>query len=53
MVFTAVELVCQVETIALPGAMMSTQLPVFEYEARESLEVLAATVMAAGTRAGE
>ncbi len=42
-----------VEVISLPGAKRSTQLPKLEYEARTSRIVVAATVMASVTRAGE
>ena len=36
-----------------PGAKMSTQVPKFENEARASVLVVAPTVIAAATRAGE
>jgi hypothetical protein len=49
----AVLLVFQVDWIPDPGANRSTQLPKFENDGRESVCVLAATVSAAGSRAGE
>src|SRR5688572_91344 len=41
------------ETMLTPGAWRSTQVPVFENDARRSLESVAPTVRAAGTRAGD
>jgi hypothetical protein len=43
----------QADRVSDPGAMMSTQLPEFEYGAQPSVAELAATVIAAGTLAGE
>jgi hypothetical protein len=36
-----------------PGANMSRHFPIFEYEARESLNAVAPTVIADGALAGE
>jgi hypothetical protein len=52
-VFVAVLLVDHADVIELPGANTSRQLPKFEYDARASLLVVAPTVSAALTRAGE
>ena len=52
-VFVPVLLVYQAEVIELPGAKISRQVPKFEYEARASVLVVAPTVIAAPTRAGE
>src|SRR5690242_21479744 len=52
-VAVAVEPVYQSLTTSTPGANMSTQLPTSENVARASLRSLAATVSAAGARAGE
>ena len=49
----AVLLVCQAEPMPLPGAKTSRQAPKFENEARASVVVVAPTVSAAATRAGE
>ena len=46
-------LVYHAETMAEPGAKMSTQLPKLENDARASLLVVAPTVIASPTRAGE
>ena len=43
----------QADVMPAPGAIMSTQDPVLLNEATESVLVLAATVIAFGTRAGE
>lgn len=43
----------QADVIEEPGANKSRQEPLFENEARASLEVVAPTVMASGVRAGE
>lgn len=51
--FVALALVCQVLWTELPGAIMSTQLPLLLNEEKPSLLALEATVIAAGTRAGE
>lgn len=53
MVLVAVFEVLQAEVMDEPGAKMSTQVPKFEYEARASVEVVAATVKALGARAGD
>ena len=45
--------VYQAEVMLEPGANTSTHEPKFEYDARESDEVVAPTVIAFGTRAGE
>jgi hypothetical protein len=52
-VFVAVSLVFQDEVMLLPGAKMSTQVPKFENDERASVIVVAPTVIAFGTRAGE
>jgi len=52
-VFVAVLEFFQADVIPDPGAKISTQVPKFEYEARASLDVVAPTVIAALTRAGE
>ena len=52
-VAVAVLEVCQVDLMALPGANKSRQLPKLEYEALASALVVAPTVMAEGSRAGE
>ena len=41
------------EVMYKPGAIISTQVPMLLYEATASVLVLAATVIAFGTRAGE
>ena len=46
-------LVFQAEVIEEPGANKSRQEPLFEYEARASVEVVAPTVIASAVRAGE
>lgn len=46
-------LLIQAEVILTPGAIMSTQLPKLLNEAKSSEELLAATVIALGTLAGE
>ena len=51
--FVAVSLVFQAEVMLEPGAKMSTQVPKLENEARASVLVVAPTVIAAATRAGE
>ena len=43
----------QVDLIACPGANISTHDPILEKMARVSAEVVAPTVIASGTRAGE
>ena len=53
MVWVAVDEVYQADLIELPGAKRSRQVPKFEYEALASLLVVAAVVMADGSRAGE
>src|SRR5262249_37712653 len=53
MVFVAVSLVAHADVMFWPGAKMSTTLPKFENDARASLIVLAPTVIAAETRAGD
>ena len=53
MVLVAVLLVYHDEVMDEPGAKMSRHVPKFEYEARESVVVVAPTVIAAGVRAGE
>jgi hypothetical protein len=53
MVLIAVFLPIHADVIFTPGAIMSTHGPVLLKEARVSALVLAATVMAAGTREGE
>src|SRR4051812_25115754 len=52
-VFVAVSLVAHADVMLCPGAKMSTTLPKFENDARASLIVLAPTVMASPTRAGD
>jgi hypothetical protein len=52
-VFVAVSLVFHAEVMLLPGAKMSRHVPKFENEARASELVVAPTVLAAATRAGE
>jgi hypothetical protein len=52
MVLVAVSLVCHADVVPTPGANKSTQEPKLEKEARVSEESEAATVMAAGARAG-
>ena len=52
-VFVAVSLVFQDEVMFEPGAKMSTHVPKFENEERASVVVVAPTVFADGTRAGE
>jgi hypothetical protein len=52
-VFVAVLLVAHADVMLDPGAKMSTTLPKFENEERASFIVLAPTVMASLTRAGE
>ena len=53
MVIVAVLDPIQPAVIPTPGAKRSTQVPKFEKLARASVLVLAATVSAAGTRAGD
>src|SRR5205085_431839 len=53
MVLVAVSLVFHDEVMLLPGAKMSRQVPKFENDARASVMVVAPTVMALATRAGE
>ena len=53
MVFVAVSDVFHEEVIEEPGAKMSTHVPKFENDARVSVLSVAATVIAAATRAGE
>ena len=53
MVFVAVSLVFQDEVMLEPGAKMSRHVPKFENDARASVFVVAPTVFAAATRAGE
>ena len=53
MVLTAVSASIQLEVMPVPGAKMSTQVPMFEYTARVSVLSVAPTVMAEGVRAGE
>ena len=52
-VFVAVSLVFHDDVMLLPGAKMSRQGPKFENDARASVIVVAPTVMAFGTRAGD
>ena len=52
-VLVAVVEVCQADVMLLPGAKMSRQVPKLEYDARTSVLVVAPTVRAVGTRAGE
>ncbi len=49
----AVSLVFQAEVMPEPGAKTSRQVPKFENEERASVLVVAPTVSAAATRAGE
>ena len=51
--FVAVSLVFQDEVMLLPGAKMSRHVPKLEKDARASVLVVAPTVFAAGTRAGD
>ena len=53
MVFVAVALVFHADVMPTPGALMSTQEPKFENDARASLVAVAPTVSAAGVRAGD
>ncbi len=53
MVAVAVLLSSHAEVMELPGAKISRQLPKFEYDARASEFVVAPTVIAVATRAGE
>jgi len=53
MVFVAVLLVCHAEVMPEPGAKMSRQVPWLENDDRASDDVVAPTVSAAATRAGE
>ena len=52
-VFVAVSLVIQEDVMFDPGAKMSTHVPKFENEERASVLVVAPTVLAEATRAGE
>jgi hypothetical protein len=52
-VFVAVSLVLHAEVMLDPGAKMSRQLPKLENDERASELVVAPTVTAAATRAGE
>jgi hypothetical protein len=52
-VLVAVLLVFQADVMLLPGAKMSTQVPKLEYDARESVLVVAPTVTALGSLEGE
>ncbi len=52
-VFVAVLLVYQAEVMEEPGANKSRHEPLLEYDARASEDVVAPTVMAFATRAGE
>ena len=52
-VFIAVSLVLHDDVMLLPGAKMSRQAPKFENDERASLIVVAPTVIALATRAGE
>src|ERR1041385_248768 len=52
-VFVAVSLVFQDDVMLLPGAQMSTHVPKFENEARASVIVVAPTVIALATSAGD
>ena len=52
-VFVAVSLVFQDEVMLEPGAKMSTQVPKLENEERASVLVVAPTVLADETRAGD
>src|SRR6266508_2542318 len=53
MVFVAVLLEYQSDVMLTPGPKMSTHVPKFENDARVSVLSVAATVMAAPTRAGD
>ena len=53
MVAVAVLLPIQSEVTPTPGALMSTQDPKFENDAKESVIVVAPTVIADGSLAGE
>ena len=53
MVLVAVVLPIQDEVMFTPGALMSTQLPRLEKEAKPSLMSVAPTVIASGALAGE
>ena len=53
MVLVAVFVFRQADVMLDPGAKMSRQEPKLEYDARWSVLVVAPTVMADGTRAGE
>ena len=53
MVLVAVSLVFHDEVMLDPGAKMSTQVPKLENEERASVLVVAPTVLAVATRAGE
>jgi hypothetical protein len=53
MVFVAVLLVFHAEVMLEPGAKMSRHVPKLENEERASVLVVAPTVLAARTRAGE
>ena len=52
-VLVAVSLVFQDEVMLEPGAKMSTQVPKFENDERASVLVVAPTVTALATRAGD
>src|SRR5689334_4548635 len=52
-VFVAVSLVFHDDVMLLPGAKISTHVPKFENDARASVVVVAPTVIALGSRAGE
>jgi hypothetical protein len=52
-VFVAELLPIHAEVMLEPGALRSTQVPKFEYEASESALVVAPTVTASAVRAGE
>src|SRR5687767_5370953 len=52
MVLVAVSLPIQAEVTLSPGAKMSTQVPQLENQARASVLLVAATVIASGVRAG-
>ena len=53
MVFVAESLVLQAEVMLEPGAKMSRHVPKLENEERASVLVVAPTVFAAATRAGD
>ena len=53
MLLVADALVLQADVMLVPGAKMSRQLPKFEYDARASVLVVAPTVSAVATRAGD